>query len=733
MSLVKKSYKIIGLDCASCAKSLERKIASIEGVEDISINIAYKKFKIEYLDTIVTSEIIIEKVRKSGYSLFEDEDDKEKVKTSQNLVHTILHRKDFYTTLVSGILLLTGGLLEFIFKIEIGAQVILILATAIGGVFIFIKAWYSIRNRRLDINILMTIAAIAALAIQEEIEGASIVFLFSVAEIIEQISIDRSKKSIEDLIDFAPSKATVITKDGELIVPADTIPIGELIIVKSGDRIPLDGIIETGNAHLNQASITGESMPALKEKGDEVFAGTLCEDGILRIRTTKDYNNIFLKKIIALVENTDQRAPIERFIDIFARFYTPIMFLIAILTIIIPPLVTDDLFIDWVYKGLVILVISCPCAVVLSTPITIVAAISRSAKNGILIKGGTYIESLSKTKVFAFDKTGTLTIGHPLVKDIFTTDKISESKLLQICGSLEANSKHPIAKAIWEKMNEKGIPELEINEFKSITGKGIQGKINGDIWFVGNKRFYDEKEIVMNDDLATEYALMEQEQKSIIVIGSMNEIFGLISVIDLLKSHAKELIQELKDLSIDKTVMLTGDSSKIAQLIARETGVDEYYAELLPDDKLKIIDELQKQYGLIAMLGDGINDAPALAQADVGIALGAKGSDIALESADIALMTDSFDSLHYLMSISRRSMFLIKFNIIIALLVKLVLFVLTYFGFIDLWMAVLIGDMGVSLFVIFNAIVQVRGKKMTHLYCEDDKCDVKQQSIIKKH
>ncbi|MBN1329376.1 MAG: cation-translocating P-type ATPase [Candidatus Heimdallarchaeota archaeon] len=734
MSSIKKSYKIIGLDCASCAKSLERKIASIEGVKDISINIAYKKFNIEFFDDIVSSEVIIEKVRNSGYSLFDDEIKQDyKVKQRRGLIHTIVHRKDFYTTLVSGLLLLIGALLEFIFNKEIGAQIILIIATVIGGVFIFIKAWYSIRNLRLDINILMTIAAIAALAIQEEIEAASIVFLFSVAEIIEQISIDRSKKSIEDLIDFAPSEATVITKNGELIIPADIVPIGEIIIVKSGDRLPLDGIVESGKAYLNQASITGESMPVLKEKGDEVFAGTLCEDGTIRIRTTKDYQNIFLKKIIALVEDTDHRAPIERFVDLFARFYTPLMFLIAIFTIIIPPLVTGDPFVDWVYRGLVILVISCPCAVVLSTPITIVAAISRSAKNGVLIKGGTYIENLSKTKVFAFDKTGTLTIGHPLVKDIIHNDKISETKLLQICGSLEANSRHPIARAIWEKMHEKGIAEIEIEEFKSITGKGIQGKIDGNIWFVGNKRFYDEKEIIMNDYLATEFALMEEAQKSIIVVGSMTEIFGLISVIDQLKSHARELIQELKDLSIEKTIMLTGDSSKIAHLIAQETGVDEYYAELLPDDKLKRIAELQKQYGSIAMLGDGINDAPALAQADVGIALGAKGSDIALESADIALMTDSFDSLHYLMSISRRSMFLIKFNIIIAILVKLILFVLSYFGFIELWMAVLIGDMGVSLFVIFNAIVQVKGKKMTHLYCENDKCEAKQESIIKKH
>ncbi|MHA1213607.1 MAG: heavy metal translocating P-type ATPase, partial [Candidatus Heimdallarchaeota archaeon] len=480
MSTVKKTYKIIGLDCAGCVKTLERKLSSLDGIEDLRIDIAYKRMHVEFSAKLVTSEKIEERVRKET-----DEDKESLTRTSHSIAHLVFTRRDFYTTLVSGIFLLVGALLEFVFHYEIAAQVTLICATIVGGIFIFKKAFFSLKGLNIDINILMSVAAIAALIIQEEVEAASIVFLFSVAEIVENVSIDRSKRSIEDLIDFAPSEASLITRDGEVIVPASSVAIGKIIVVKSGDRIPLDGIISKGQAHIDQASITGESMPVLKTKGDEVFAGTLCVDSILKIKTTKDYKNIFLRKIIELVENTDQRAPIERFVDVFAKYYTPIMFLISLITMIVPPLVTGDPFIDWVYKALIILVISCPCAVVLSTPITIVAAISRSAKNGILIKGGVYIERLSKTKVFAFDKTGTLTLGHPQVKDIITIETLTTNDLLQIAGSLEVNSKHPIAKAVREYMHEQEIESINVLNFESLTGKGVLGEINGEVWFVG--------------------------------------------------------------------------------------------------------------------------------------------------------------------------------------------------------------------------------------------------------
>ncbi|MCF2143187.1 MAG: cation-translocating P-type ATPase [Candidatus Heimdallarchaeota archaeon] len=727
MSSSEKVYKIVGIDCASCAKTLENDLKSLSGVEDTRVNIANKKIYITYSHDLVSEEKLKKRIQKSGYSIFEEkveESAKKRAAKSSSLLHLIVQQKAFYTTVLSGILLLIGVILRYAYNLEPAARALIICSALIGGIFIAKKAFFSILNLRLDINLLMIVAAIASIIIGEEIEGASIVFLFSVAELAEEVSIDRSRRSIEDLINYAPEIATMLVGESEQIVPAEEVPIGAKILVKAGDRIPLDGVVSAGTSSVNQASITGESMPVEKKVGEEVFAGTLVEDGILTIEVTKDYNNIFLRKIVELVENSDQRAPIERFVDTFAKYYTPIMFIVALITIFLPPAIMSGAYLDllpiWVKRGLVILVISCPCAVVLSTPITIVAAISRSAKNGVLIKGGSFIESLSKTKVVAFDKTGTLTVGHPMVEKIIGSEDLSEKEILQICGSLELNSSHPIAKAIVEEMEKQKIKPLEIVDFKTIAGKGIKGLINGKDWLVGNMRLFQEEHIPIDDAMASEIALLQAENQTVVLIGNKEKVVGIISVRDQLKDHAIGLVQELRDLGIQKTIMLTGDNSKTAHIMAQQLNIDEVYAELLPDEKLNIINKLQDENENVVMLGDGINDAPALAHAEVGIALGAQGSDIALESADVALMTDSFDSLHYLISIGRKAMRIIKENIIFAILVKLVLFVLTYFGFIDLWMAVLIGDMGVSLLVIFNALLRARGKKMSHEYCETD-------------
>ncbi|NHJ46936.1 MAG: cation-translocating P-type ATPase [Asgard group archaeon] len=734
MNLSKLQYKIIGLDCAGCAKGLEDKLLKQKGIEDVRINLAYKKIYISYSSEI-TEELVIKQIEKSGYSVYNEiETDERK---TQNLAKMIFKRREFYTLLVSIILFTIGLFLEFLTDFDIATLVLLICSTIIGGVFIFRKALYSIRNLNLDINFLMTLAAIAALIINEAIEAASIVILFSVAELIESLTIERSKRTIEQLISFAPIEATLLTKDGELIVPAKEVKVGQHIIVKAGDRIPLDGIISKGEASINQAAITGESMPALKTIDAEVYGGTLCENGTLEIEITKTYDNIFIRKIVELVESADQRAPIESFVNVFAKYYTPIMLLIASITLLVPPLITGDPFIEWVYIALVIIVISCPCAVVLSTPITIVTAINKSAKNGVLIKGGTFIEALSKTKVFAFDKTGTLTMGHPQVVEIITSDDFSDDQLIRISGSLEMESKHPIAKAIIEEMHKREIDALKVQNLSTLVGIGLEGIINGKKWLLGSYRIINNYDLKIDEELSTKIALLQSEQKSIVVLSDTRKVVGILAIRDELKPHAKGFISELKNLKIDKTIMLTGDTTKTAAVMADELNLDEYRAELLPDQKMDILDDLANEYGHIAMLGDGINDAPALAHAPVGIALGASGSDIAIESADIALMTDSFESLHYLISISRKAMRIIIQNIIIAILIKIVLFVLAYFGLIELWMAVLIGDMGVSLFVIFNAVLRVRGKKMTHEYCSDDVCEISTEngqnnSAIKK-
>ncbi|MHA1440701.1 MAG: heavy metal translocating P-type ATPase [Candidatus Heimdallarchaeota archaeon] len=720
-----------GIDCAGCAKSFANSLVSKEGIVDARYNIAYKKLYVDFNSEEISEEEIIDYIKFSGYSIMSEEESADKSGMKRkSFWSSLFSKKELYTTLTSILIFVVGLLLEYVFHTPyIAPYIVFIVATLVGGVFIFKKALFSLRKLNLDINILMSVAAIAALIIGEALEATSIVVLFSIAELAEALSVEQAKSSIERLIDYAPSEAIVLRNKKEILLQAKDVEINSIIRIKPGERIPLDGVIISGQSYINEAPITGESMPVMKKYNDEVFAGTLVEDGSLDVKVTKPYEEMFLKKIVALVESSDSRAPIESFVDTFAKYYTPIMFLVAILTAVIPPLVTGDPFMLWIYRGLIILVISCPCAVVLSTPITIIAALNRAAKNGVLIKGGVYIETISKAKAFAFDKTGTLTLGEPQVDNIVPFGDISETELLKLCGSLEAKSNHPIAKALHLKLVEENLDLYNVEDFNSIAGKGIEGKINGEHWIIGNPRLMIEREITMSDDLASSLSHLQFERKTVIAIANSNEVVGLISISDKLKPHAKGIICELKALNIEKTIMLTGDNSKTAALIAEELGIDEFRAELLPDQKMDMIDELRNEFGKIVMIGDGINDAPALAAADVGIAMGVSGSDIALEAADIALMTDRLDAMHYLVTLSRRSMSIIIQNIVLAILIKVVLFVLSYMGFVSLWMAVLIGDMGVSLLVIFNAILRAKGKKMTHLFCDATLCSFDNQIL----
>jgi Cd2+/Zn2+-exporting ATPase len=725
------------IDCAGCARTLERILHDTSGILNARINIIYHKVYLDYNPEKISKEAIFEIIKGQGY-FPEDIQNVEEHQQSQEshrfrfLLQNFFSKKEVYTTLLSGLCFLSGIVLQFSFGLDLSSRILFIFGTIIGGLFIFWKSFFSIKSLNLDINVLMTIAAIAAIIIGEELEANSIVFLFSIAELAETFSVERAKHSIKGLIDYAPTEALMITNDQEQKILAEDVPVNSKIIVKPGERIPLDGKVIKGESFVNQAPITGESIPVLKSKGDEIFAGTLNKDGLLTVQTTKPYEEIFLKKIISLVESSDQRAPIERYVDTFAKYYTPVMFLVASLTLLIPPLITGDPFIKWVYVALIILVISCPCAVVLSTPITIVAALNRAARNGLLIKGGAYLESLSKTKVFAFDKTGTLTVGHPIVDDIIVNDNSSVEKILQISGSLEKNSNHPIAAAIKDKMQKEKLDFLAVKNFKSIAGKGIEGEINNEYWLLGNPRLITEKDLSITDRLTSAISIKQAEMKTVVIVSQGMTVQAVISVADQIKPHARGLVCELKALDAEKVIMLTGDNSKTAKQVANSVGIADYKAELLPDQKLETIEEMNKQYQNVAMIGDGVNDAPALAKANIGIAMGASGSDIALEAADVLLMTDSLDILHYLISLSRKSMRIIKQNIFIAIFIKVILFILSYFGLVELWMAVLIGDMGVSLFVIFNALLRARGKKMPHAFCDSELCRFYETNIVNK-
>lgn len=603
----------------------------------------------------------------------------------------------------SGALLSTGLLFELILKWETLALLLFIATAVISGYSIAKEAFTAlILERKFSINLLIVIAAVGSFFIGHGEEGVAVVFLFYIAEFLEEYAGRRARKSIESLMRLAPEVATV-KRDGEEVgVPVGEIDINQILVVRPGEKIPLDGVVVNGISSVNQAPITGESVPVTKQVGDEVYAGTINNEGFMEIRVTKRVEETILSKIVKLVEEAQKiKSPTEKFIDRFARYYTPAVVLIALGVAVIPTFVFNLPFDEWIYKALVLLVVSCPCALAISTPVSMVSGITSAARNGVLIKGSTFVEEISKVRVFAFDKTGTLTEGKLEVTDTIPLEQSEEHVLLK-AASLEALSEHPIARAIVERAKNDGNGvELEsVEEFRAIAGKGISGKINGEVYYVGSRRLFKE----MSADFPEEFIRdLENQGKTVILVGNTDRVLGIIGVMDRIREEAFDTIAELKRRGI-KTVMITGDNERTARAIAERIGLDEYHAELLPQDKVNIIEKLSEEFERVAMVGDGVNDAPALARANVGIAMGSIGSDVSLENADIALMQDDLSKLVYLIDMSKKTLEIVRENVISSLLVKGSFAVLAFPGLITLWLAVAIGDMGLSLAVILNSL-----------------------------
>ena len=603
----------------------------------------------------------------------------------------------------SGALLSTGLLFELILKWETLALLLFIATAVISGYSIAKEAFTAlILERKFSINLLIVIAAVGSFFIGHGEEGVAVVFLFYIAEFLEEYAGRRARKSIESLMRLAPEVATV-KRDGEEVgVPVGEIDINEILVVRPGEKIPLDGVVVNGISSVNQAPITGESVPVTKQVGDEVYAGTINNEGFMEIRVTKRVEETILSKIVKLVEEAQKiKSPTEKFIDRFARYYTPAVVLIALGVAVIPTFVFNLPFDEWIYKALVLLVVSCPCALAISTPVSMVSGITSAARNGVLIKGSTFVEEISKVRVFAFDKTGTLTEGKLEVTDTIPLEQSEEHVLLK-AASLEALSEHPIARAIVERAKNDGNGvELEsVEEFRAIAGKGISGKINGEVYYVGSRRLFKE----MSADFPEEFIRdLENQGKTVILVGNTDRVLGIIGVMDRIREEAFDTIAELKRRGI-KTVMITGDNERTARAIAKRIGLDEYHAELLPEDKVNIIEKLSEEFERVAMVGDGVNDAPALARANVGIAMGSIGSDVSLENADIALMQDDLSKLVYLIDMSKKTLEIVRENVISSILVKGSFAVLAFPGLITLWLAVAIGDMGLSLAVILNSL-----------------------------
>lgn len=583
--------------------------------------------------------------------------------------------------------------------------VLALIAILTGGKDTLKKGWIALRNFSLNMNFLMSIAVIGAVFIGQWPEAAMVIFLFALAEMIEALSLDRARNAIQGLMAMSPEIATVQTDSGEWHeVPAKEVALNAIVRIKPGERVPLDGLITTGQTTINQAPITGESMPVEKKAGDPVFAGTINEQGAFDYRVTALQSHSMLSRIIKSVQQAQgDRAPTQRFVDRFAQYYIPAVVAIALLIALVPPLLMGAAFQPWLYKALVLLVIACPCALVISTPVTVVSGLASAAKSGILIKGGAYLEQGRLLKVLALDKTGTITLGKPKVTDKSLVSDGDEIALLRYAASLSDRSDHPVSTAIatfWKEQNTSDTL-LEVKDFEALMGRGVKGVIEEKTFFLGNHRLVHEMGIC-GPELESKLEAFEKEGKTVVVLCSVEAPLLILCVADTVRETSIEAIAQMKQLGID-VVMLTGDNPHTAQAIATQVGIQDARGNLLPDDKLNIMTELIAKYRYAGMVGDGINDAPALAKANIGFAMGAAGTDTALETADVALMDDDLRKIIHFIRLSTKTRSILVQNITIALGIKAVFLVLALSGQATLWMAVF-ADMGASLIVVFNGM-----------------------------
>ncbi|MBI3476330.1 MAG: cadmium-translocating P-type ATPase [Acidobacteria bacterium] len=715
-------FKIRGMDCAEEVAVLKREVGPIVGGENhLIFDILRGKMTVN--GSQVTSPDIIRAVNNTGMRA---EPWGEKPTTGSGQDSGLGFRNGrTIATIISGALtfvgFLTHGILSGGFARALGSEglglahnvplavrVIYVAAIVAGGWYVAPKALFALRRMRPDMNLLMTIAVIGAGIIGEWLEAALVAFLFALSLALEAWSVGRARRAVEALLDLAPPTVRVLVDGRETEVSADQVSLGTVFLVKPGDRIALDGEVLRGSSEVNQAPITGESVPVLKEAGSQVFAGTINGNGALEVRSTKVASDTTLAHIIQLVGAAQaKKAPSEQWVEKFARYYTPIVFMSAALVFLVPPLLLGGSWQEWTYRALVLLVIGCPCALVISTPVSIVAALAASARNGVLIKGGAYVEAPARLKAIAMDKTGTLTEGRPRVTDVLPEPGISEHELLETAATMELQSDHPLARAILDHCQRVGIRFRSVSDFKIIQGKGAEGEIEGRRYWLGSHRYLEER----GEETPEVHERLEQlarSGQSVVVIGDESRVVGMITLADAVRPASREALRRLRAEGIEHIVMLTGDNRPTAEAIAQATGVDEVHAELLPQDKVAVIEKLVDKYGQVAMIGDGVNDAPAMARATLGISMGAMGSDAAIEASDVALMSDDLSKIPWLVRHSRRALSIIRQNISLSLAVKALFVALTFVGFASLWAAIA-ADMGVSLLVIFNALRLLRG------------------------
>jgi Cd2+/Zn2+-exporting ATPase len=599
------------------------------------------------------------------------------------------------------------------------AMLVFGIATLAGGMLVFPAAWKALLGRRLDMNVLMTVAVAGAWIIGEHGEAAAVVFLFSLSELLESWAATRARRAVQALLELSPPAAIVIGADGtEREIAVAEVAIGAEIRIRSGSRVPLDGEVVSGNSSVDQAPITGESVPVDKAPGDPVFAGTVNQEGSLTVRVTKAAGDSTLARIIQLVgEAEEQKPPTQRWVDRFAAIYTPAVFIAAILVAVIPPLLMGQAWNPWVYRSLVLLVIACPCALVIATPVSIVSGLTALARRGVLVKGGVYLEAVGKLRALAVDKTGTITQGKPQVVGITATSDLPDDEILRLAASINSHSEHPLATAIVSAARSRNLSFEPAAYYQSITGQGARAVINGHPHFIGNHRMAHEAG-VCNPEIEALISEIEAKGQSLAVLGHAPHegcsgmILGIIAIADTLRLEVTEALRRIHAAGIEKVVMLSGDNQRTASDIAKQVGIDEAIGDLMPDQKVEHVRKLVAQYTHVGMIGDGVNDAPALAIASVGFAMGAIGSDTAIETADIALMKDDLTKVAETVILGHRTLRIIRFNVTFALAIKAVFLILAFLGIAGLWLAIL-ADTGATLLVILNSLRLLRKPRVS--------------------
>lgn len=692
-------FRITGMDCAEEIALLRREVGPLVGEEQLGFDLLAGTMSVQKLPDGVDAKAVQDAVARAGLTATPVEE------AASEAAPTWWDRqRRTVFTAVSGVALATGFAIDHWTATE-AVTIGLYALSMLAGVWLVLpKALSAARRFRPDMNLLMVIAITGAVAIGEWFEGAAIAFLFAVSLLLESWSVDRARRAVSRLLDLSPATVRVVVPDGTLReVPPREAAVGTRFVVKPGERLPLDGLVVEGRSDVNQAPITGESVPVAKSAGAAVFAGTINGEGVLTVESTKPAGDTTLAQIIRLVgEAQSRRGPSEQWVERFAAVYTPVVLVAAVAILLLPPLVTGAAWSIWLYRALVLLLIACPCALVISTPVSIVAGLTAAARQGVLIKGGVHLESPASLRAIALDKTGTLTFGRPQVVEVVPLNGHSEVELLARAAALERHSEHPIAQAVLDYAAARNVQETPATDFQVLPGKGARGVIEGREFWLGSHRYLEEREQEA-PEIHNRLEGMAGTGRTVVAVGNDEHVCGLLALADELRPTAIAAIRALREAGIEHLVMLSGDNRPTAGTVARQVGLTEFRAELLPQDKVAAIEELVGEYGSVAMVGDGVNDAPALARSTLGIAMGAVGSDAAIEVADIALMSDDISQLPWLVRHSRRTLWVIRQNIVFALFVKAVFVVLTLLGYSSLWAAIA-ADTGASLLVVVNGL-----------------------------